>query len=136
MISAERLSASQLILCRISPGVCMFVCVYVSCLRNAINMRLQCYEAQQLLHTPHTPGEVSAYMPRACSYGHRCSNRMNNDDRVRHLATLRQREKDCSDSKGSMNFNFGRRQVSINLLTGYCFFTIEFHMPLSHSLFT
>ena len=82
----------------------------------------------------HTPGQVSACMHRTCTYGHRCCNSMNNDDRVRCLAILRkkkQRKKDWIDSK---RFKFGRRQVSVNLLPTA--FTIDFHMPLSHSLFT
>ena len=54
---AERLSTRQLILHRISPSVCMFMCVSISCFRNAINMQLQRYVAQQLLYTSHTrPG--------------------------------------------------------------------------------
>ena len=73
----------------------------------------------------HTPGQVPACMQRVCTYGHRCCNSMNRDDRVRRLATLRKRKQ---------SFNFGRRRVSVNLLATA--FTIDFHMPLSHSLFT
>ena len=79
-------------------------------------------------YTRHTLGQVSAYMQHACTYGHRCCNSINSDDRVRHLATLKkrkQREKDCG---------FNSKSPSTYLLATA--FTIDFHMPLSHSLFT
>ena len=113
-IVAERLSARQLILHRISPSVCM--CVRPSRFRNAINMRLQLYAAQQLLRTPHIWIGVCMHATRV----HIRPPMWNSDDRVRRLATLRkrkQRVKDCSDSK---SLNFGKRRISVNLLTSYC----------------
>ena len=108
----------------------MFVCVC-----DASAMQSTCgYSAMQCnsSYARHTPGQVSACMQHACTYGHRCCNSMNSNDRVRRLATFRkrkQREKDCSDSK---SFNF-ESPSSYLLATA---FTIDFHMPLSHSLFT
>ena len=108
-IIAERLNVRQLILHRISPRrLYVRVCV---CVTLQECMRLQQYPQQ--LYTCHTPSQVPAYMQHACTYSHQCSNRMNSDNRVRCLATLRkrkQREKDYSDwLKDFVNFNFGRR---------------------------
>ena len=113
-------------------SVCLCVCV-----RHTSEMQSKCsYNAMRRnsSYTRHTLGQVSACMQRMCTYGHRCCNNMNSDDRVRRIATLRkrkQREKDYSDSK---SFNFARHRVSVNLLATA--FTIDFHMPLNHSLFT
>ena len=127
----------QLILHRISPSIYMYmfvcVCVSVSHFRNAINM---CYSAMcNSSYVRHTPSQVSAYMQRVCTYGHRCSNRMNSDDSVRHLTTLRkrkQREKDCSDSKRLHELQLWETSPSTYLLATAS--TINFHM-LSQSLF-
>ena len=80
----------------------------------------------------HIPGQVPAYMQRACTYSYWCNNKMNSDNRVRHLATLRKggrgRRKTTVIKKDSVNFNFG----TVNLLATAS--TINFH-TLRHSLF-
>ena len=121
-IIAECLSTRQLILHRISPSVCVCVC---RCRCHASGVQFTCGYSTMCnsSYTRHTPGQVPAYVQRPCTYGHRCSNRMNSVDRGKGSRG----RKTVVIQKDSVNFNF-----SVNLLAMAS--TINFHM-LSQSLF-